>query len=170
MKCPQNKALRMERDTARYVAYNNPTDATGNYFRAVRNKLKGAARKVFIEKAMYSNKLREVWKVLRLPETFFMRGFRFRSSLKKWPARKASGPERHPLDSAEPITHIPEHPESGCSADWFPGDIECFKCSDWITITIGAWSERGWFEGDKDQIQIIQAQITYVFTFWDMKN
>ena len=83
MKCPQNKALRMERDTARYVAYNNPTDATGNYFRAVRNKLKGAARKVFIEKAMYSNKLREVWKVPRLPETSFMRGFRFRSSLKK---------------------------------------------------------------------------------------
>ena len=83
MKCPQNKALRIERDTARYVAYNNPTDATGNYFRAVRNKLKGAARKVLIEKAMYSNKLREVWKVPRLPETFFMRGFRFRSSLKK---------------------------------------------------------------------------------------
>ena len=66
MKCPQNKALRMERDTARYVAYNNTTDATGNYFRSVRNKLKGAARKVFIEKAMCSNKLREVWKVPRI--------------------------------------------------------------------------------------------------------
>ena len=23
-------------------------------------------------------------------------------------------------------------------ADWFLGDIECFKCSDWVTITIGA--------------------------------
>ena len=32
-----------------------------------------------------------------------MGGFQFRSSLKKWPARKASGPERHPFDSAEPI-------------------------------------------------------------------
>ena len=91
-----------------------------------------------------------------------------------------SDPREKPLDQSaipliapvEPITTplIPKHPESGCSADWFPGDIECFKCSDWITITIGAWSERGWFEGDKDQIQIIQAQITYVFTFWDMKN
>ena len=56
----------MERDTARYVAYNNTTDATGNYVRSVRNKLKGAARKVFIEKAMRSNKLREVWKVPRI--------------------------------------------------------------------------------------------------------
>ena len=35
-----------------------------------------------------------------------MRGFRFRSSLKKWPARKASGPERHPFDSVEPITTL----------------------------------------------------------------
>ena len=42
------------------------------------------------------------------------------------------------------------------------GDIECFKCSDWITITTGAWSGRGWFEDDKDQIQTIQAHITYV--------
>ena len=43
-----------------------------------------------------------------------MRSFRFRSSLKKWPARKASRPERHPFDSAEPITTplIPKHPES----------------------------------------------------------
>ena len=48
-------------------------------------------------------------------QRLFMRGFRFRSSLKKWPARKASGPERHPFDSAEPITTlpIPKHPEAG---------------------------------------------------------
>ena len=90
-----------------------------------------------------------------VPGTFHAR-FRFRSSLKKWPAWKAS----------EPSLLIPKHPESGCFADWFLGDIECFKCSDWITITIGAWSERGWFEGDKDLIQTIQAHITYVFTFW----
>ena len=97
-----------------------------------------------------------VWDFLTYPrcQRLFMRGFRFRSSLKKWPARKASGPERHPFDSAEPITTplIPKHPESGCSADWFLGDVECFKCSDWITITIGAWWGRGWFEGDEDQI------------------
>ena len=97
-----------------------------------------------------------VWDFLTYPrcQRLFMRGFRFRSSLKKWPARKASGPERHPFDSAEPITTplIPKHPESGCFADWFLGDVECFKFSDWITITIGAWSGRGWFEGDEDQI------------------
>ena len=34
-----------------------------------------------------------------------MRGLRFRLSLKKWPARKASGQERHPFDSAEPIAY-----------------------------------------------------------------
>ena len=65
-----------------------------------------------------------------------MGGFQFRSSLKKCPARKASGPERHPFDSAEPI--IPYlHPESGCFADWFlgksllfqllPGMMQCVK-------------------------------------------
>ena len=102
-------------------------------------------------------------------QRLFMRCFRFRSSLKKWPARKASGPERHPFDSAEPITTplIPKHPESGCFgfADWFLGDIECFKCSAWITTTIGAWSGRGWFEADVDQIQTIQAHITYVYNW-----
>ena len=61
---------------------------------------------------------------------------------------------------------IPKHPESGCFADWFLGDGECFKCSDWIMITIGAWSRHRWFEGDKGQIQTIQAHITYVFTSW----
>ena len=78
-------------------------------------------------------------------QRLFMRGFRFRSSLKKWPARKASGPERHSFHSAEPITTLrtPKHP--GCFADWILGDIECFKCSDWIIITIGACSGRGCF-------------------------
>ena len=47
-----------------------------------------------------------------------MCGFRFQSSLKKWPAWKASGPERHLFDSAKQITTplIPKHPESGCCA------------------------------------------------------
>ena len=34
-----------------------------------------------------------------------MCGLRFRLSLKKWPVRKASGQERHPFDSAEPIAY-----------------------------------------------------------------
>ena len=69
-----------------------------------------------------------------------MRGFRFRLSLEKGPAQKASGPERHPFDSTKPITTpvIPKHPDSGFFADSFLGDIECFKRSYWITITIGA--------------------------------
>ena len=51
----------------------------------------------------------------------FTPGFRFLLNLIKWPARKASGPERHPFDSAEPLTTplILKHPESGCFADWF---------------------------------------------------
>ena len=72
-----------------------------------------------------------------LPEAFHAR-FPV-SSLQSDPARKASGPERDPFDSAEPITIplIPKHPESGCFADWFFGDVECFKRSDWITMTSG---------------------------------
>ena len=54
---------------------------------------------------------------------------------KKRPARKAFGPERHPFDSAEPSTLlIPKHPEFGRFADRFLWDVECFKCSDWITV------------------------------------
>ena len=101
-------------------------------------------------------------------QRLFTRSFQFRSSLQKSPVRKASGPEGHPFDSAEPMTTplIPKHPESGCFADWFLGDGKCFKCSDWITITIGARSGRGWFKGDKDQIQTILAHVTYIFTSW----
>ena len=54
---------------------------------------------------------------------------------------KHSLPRRRSQGSVtEPITTLltPKHPESGCFPDWFLGDIECFKCSDWITITIGA--------------------------------
>ena len=100
-------------------------------------------------------------------QRLFMRGFQFRLSLKKWPARKASGPQRHPFDSAEPITTplIPKRPESGCFADWFLGDIECFNSSDWITITTGACSGRECLKVT-DQIKTIQAHITYVFAFW----
>ena len=36
-----------------------------------------------------------------------MHGFQFQLSLKQWPAQKASGQERHPFDSVEPmITHL----------------------------------------------------------------
>lgn len=70
------------------------------------------------------------------------------------PVQKASTPECDPFDSAEPVTTplIPTHPESGCFDEWLLGDFECFKCSDWITITIGAWSGCGWFEGDRDRL------------------
>ena len=50
--------------------------------------------------------------------------------------------------TAENIPWVPEAfharfpvsslPESGCFADWFFGDGECFKRFDWITTTIGA--------------------------------
>ena len=67
MKCPNIKDLQKERDTARYEAHNTPSDTKWDYFRSVRNKLKAAirtARKTFIEKALYSNKSNEVWKVI----------------------------------------------------------------------------------------------------------
>ena len=67
MKCPNIKDLQKERDTARYEAHNTPSDPKWDYFRSVRNKLKAAirtARKAFIEKALYSNKSSEVWKVI----------------------------------------------------------------------------------------------------------
>lgn len=51
-------------------------------------------------------------------QRLFIRGSQCRSSLQKWPARKACGPERHPFESAEPITTLftPNHPESGIYA------------------------------------------------------
>ena len=67
--------------------------------------------------------------------------FGFSQVLKSDPRKKFSGPDRFPFDSAGPITSsllIPKHPECGCFADWFLGDVECFKCSDGIVITIGA--------------------------------
>ena len=75
----------------------------------------------------------------------FMRGFRFRSCLKVTRA-KSLWTRALSFDSPEPVRTplIPKHPESGCFADWFLGDIECLICSDWITITIGACSGRGW--------------------------
>ena len=39
-----------------------------------------------------------------VPEAFHARFLVFVKSYWKWPARKASGPQRHPFDSAEPIT------------------------------------------------------------------
>ena len=47
------------------------------------------------------------------------------------------------LDSAKPVTVplICKHQKSGCFTDWLltiPRDVGCFKCCDWVTITIGA--------------------------------
>ena len=67
MKCPNIKDLKKERDTARYKAHNTRSDTKRDYFRSVRKKLKAAiqtVRKAFIEKALYSNKSSEVWKVI----------------------------------------------------------------------------------------------------------
>ena len=49
--------------------------------------------------------------------------------LKKWPARKASGPERHPFDSAEPITTplIPKHPSPLASSAFGRTRVGCTK-------------------------------------------
>ena len=59
--------LQKKRDGARFTVQQTSTDAAWHEFRSVRNKLKSAirtARKAFIEKALYSNKSREVWKVI----------------------------------------------------------------------------------------------------------
>ena len=82
-----------------------------------------------------------------------------------------SDPREKPLDQSAipliaPSQLQPRLYQNIRFADCFLGDIECLKCSGWITITIAAWSGRGCFEGDKDQIQRIQAHITYVFAFW----
>ena len=66
-KCSNIRDLQKERDTARYEAHSTPSVTKWDYFRSVRNKLKAAirtARKTFIEKALYSNKSSEVWKVI----------------------------------------------------------------------------------------------------------
>ena len=49
--------------------------------------------------------------------------------LKKWPARKASGPERHPFDSTEPITTplIPKHPSPLASSAFGRTRVGCTK-------------------------------------------
>ena len=110
-----------------------------------------------------------LWRTLPWAYRLFTRGLWFQSSLKKWPAQK-------PLDQTDfPLTVLGQlqvpclyqnKPECGCFADWFLGDVECFKCSDGIVITIGAWSRWRFFEGEKDQIQTIQARVMYVFAFW----
>ena len=67
MKDPLIEELQKKRDAARFTAHQTSTDAAWHEFRSVRNKLKSAirtARKAFIEKALYSNKSREVWKVI----------------------------------------------------------------------------------------------------------
>lgn len=66
MKDPLIEELQKKRDAARFTAHQTSTYAAWHEFHLVRNKLKSAitARKVFIEKALYSNKLSEVWKVI----------------------------------------------------------------------------------------------------------
>ena len=67
MKDPLIKEFQKKRDSARFTAHRTSTDAAWHECRSVRNKLKSAirtARKAFIEKAFYSNKSREVWKVI----------------------------------------------------------------------------------------------------------
>ena len=67
MKDPFIEELQKKRDAARFTAHQTSTYAAWHEFHSVRNKLKSAirtARKAFIEKALYSNKSREVWKVI----------------------------------------------------------------------------------------------------------
>ena len=67
MKGPLIEELQKKRGSVRFTAHQTSTDAARHEFHSVRNKLKSAirtARKAFIEKALYSNKSREVWKVI----------------------------------------------------------------------------------------------------------
>ena len=68
MKDPLMEELQRKRDSARFTAHQTSTDAAWHEFHLVRNKLKSAirtAQEAFIEKALYSNKSHEVWKVIQ---------------------------------------------------------------------------------------------------------
>ena len=68
MKDPLIEELQRKRDSARFTAHQTSTDAAWHEFHLVRNKLKSAirtAQEAFIEKALYSNKSHEVWKVIQ---------------------------------------------------------------------------------------------------------
>ena len=67
MKDPLIEELQKKRDATKFTVHQTSTDAACHEFSSVRNKLKLAirsARKAFIEKALYSNKSHEVWKVI----------------------------------------------------------------------------------------------------------
>ena len=67
MKDPLIEELQKKRGSVRFTAHQTSTDAARHEFHSVRNRLRSAirtARKTFIEKALYSNKSREVWKVI----------------------------------------------------------------------------------------------------------
>ena len=68
METPHIEDLQQERNTLRHAAHlPNAHSSTWNSFRSVRNRLKQAirsARKSFIEKALSSNKSREIWRVI----------------------------------------------------------------------------------------------------------
>jgi hypothetical protein len=68
MKSPNIQTLQKERDNLRYKAHKSDADnGVWAAFRLVRNNLKSAirsARKAFIEKALSSNKSRDVWRVI----------------------------------------------------------------------------------------------------------
>ena len=68
MKDPLIEELQRKRDSARFTAHQTSTDAAWHEFHLVRNKLQLAirtAQEAFIEKALYSNKSHEVWKVIQ---------------------------------------------------------------------------------------------------------
>ena len=68
MKDPLIEELQRKQDSARFTAHQTSTDAAWHEFHLVRNKLKSAirtAQEAFIEKALYSNKSHEVWKVIQ---------------------------------------------------------------------------------------------------------
>jgi hypothetical protein len=68
MKSPNIQTLQKERDNLRYKAHKSDADnGVWAAFRLVRNNLKSAirsARKAFIEKALSSNKSRDIWRVI----------------------------------------------------------------------------------------------------------
>ena len=68
MKSPNIQTLQKERDNLRYKAHkSDANNGVWAAFRLVRNNLKSAirsARKAFIEKALSSNKSRDVWRVI----------------------------------------------------------------------------------------------------------
>ena len=111
MKDPLIEELQKKRDSARFTAHQTSTDAAWHEFCSVRNKLKSTirtARKAFIEKAPYSNKSREVWKVIHRVLKPSARPLRFdRDELQRFLRDDCSENTR---DSGDPNrgSHVPD--------------------------------------------------------------